>query len=996
MSVSKFKFVSPGVFVDEIDNSQLPQIAEAVGPVVIGRAERGPGLRPIKVSSFSEFVEIFGNPIAGGQSGDVWRDGNYTAPTYGAYAAQAWLKNKTPLTYVRLLGAQHANATTAGKAGWDTTTVAPSETLADNGGAFGLFVGHKGAHNGVNITGSMALAAVFYLTDGGIKLGGPPHDDPTGTTIYNAARMVRSDGPDSGFTAVISDGTEASIFTASFNFNRASDKYIRKVFNTNPTLTNSTITQNAQANYGIDAGTSPNNNLETYWLGETFDQYLANEVTGSSAVGDRIGVILAIDSDTSAWNGADYKKGATAPKSGWVIGQDLSTATASYSPEAMPKLLRFHGLDVGEWSQKNLKVSFSEIDYSKNDSVPFGTFTVEIRKANDNDTAKTVVERFDNCNLNPASPNYVAKKIGDAYRVWSESERAYITYGNYVNNSNFLRVEVNPDVENGVISTEYLPFGFEGPAIFGDFVYSSASANLNGSWLKGSASLPYQNDITIFSESVSGYKLIGEFATKFKYPRPVMSYESVATSSIGNTTGSSGATKANYWGIETARSAGSIRFDESYFDITRARPTSVDAWTPAASTQTSASLIFSLDDLTYKSGSTTLALYNSGSRSGSNETGEGGGWSITAGLKHGTGSAATLSASYQNVLDAGFDRFTLPIFGGFDGLSLVEREPFRNSQWDGATDTTSYSFNSIKRAIDSVADPEEANSQVNIMTLPGITDTTLTDYLISICEQRGDSLGIIDIEGGFIPSTENTKGDSHADNRGLYSTVVTNMRSRSLNTSYACTYHPWLQIKDTINGNLLWVPPSVIALGTMAFSEATTQLWFAPAGFTRGGLSNGAAGLPVVNVREKLRQTYRDKLYEVNVNPIANFPAEGIVVLGQRTLQATQSKLSSVHIRRLVIFIKRELSRLAATVLFDQNLEETWTRYLGVAEPFLQSVQAGLGLEAFKLVLDRTTTTPDLIDRNIVYAKVMLKPAGAIEFFAIDVAIEGSGASFSD
>ena len=104
MSVKSFKFISPGIFINEIDNSQLPSVPSEIGPVVIGRTERGPGMRPVKVNSFSEFVEVFGNPIPGGSGDDVWRNGNYTAPTYAAYAAQAYLRNSNALTVVRILG----------------------------------------------------------------------------------------------------------------------------------------------------------------------------------------------------------------------------------------------------------------------------------------------------------------------------------------------------------------------------------------------------------------------------------------------------------------------------------------------------------------------------------------------------------------------------------------------------------------------------------------------------------------------------------------------------------------------------------------------------------------------------------------------------------------------------------------------------------------------------------------------------------------------------
>ena len=121
MSVKKFRFVSPGVFIKEIDNSQLPELPDEIGPVVIGRSLRGPSMRPVQVDSFSSFVQTFGNPVAGKQGGDVWRDGNTVAPTYSVYASQAYLANSSPLNYVRLVGIEHSQAgATAIKAGWKT------------------------------------------------------------------------------------------------------------------------------------------------------------------------------------------------------------------------------------------------------------------------------------------------------------------------------------------------------------------------------------------------------------------------------------------------------------------------------------------------------------------------------------------------------------------------------------------------------------------------------------------------------------------------------------------------------------------------------------------------------------------------------------------------------------------------------------------------------------------------------------------------------------
>ena len=220
--------------------------------------------------------------------------------------------------------------------------------------------------------------------------------------------------------------------------------------------------------------------------------------------------------------------------------------------------------------------------------------------------------------------------------------------------------------------------------------------------------------------------------------------------------------------------------------------------------------------------------------------------------------------------------------------------------------------------------------------------------------------------------------------------------SLQINSSFGAAYYPWVHIQDTINNALVWAPPSVAALGAMSYGQKQQELWFAPAGFTRGGLSLGAAGIPVVNVRERLTSKDRDTLYDANVNPIAQFPAEGIVIFGQKTLQVTPSALDRINVRRLLIFLKRQISTIAATLLFDQNVESTWNRFKGRVGPLLQGVKAGLGLEDYRLILDRTTTTPDLIDRNIMYAKIYLKPTRAIEFIAIDFVITDSGAAFED
>jgi hypothetical protein len=144
MAVDKFKFISPGIFIDEIDESGLTSLPERLGPLVIGRFKKGPSMRPVTVNSFKEFVQKFGTPSDGRPRGDVWRQGEMTAPTYAAYAAQAWLRNNTPCTIFRLLGEHPSNADSSistAQAGWKTDNN-PATTIGNGttGGAYGLFV----------------------------------------------------------------------------------------------------------------------------------------------------------------------------------------------------------------------------------------------------------------------------------------------------------------------------------------------------------------------------------------------------------------------------------------------------------------------------------------------------------------------------------------------------------------------------------------------------------------------------------------------------------------------------------------------------------------------------------------------------------------------------------------------------------------------------------------------------------------------------------------
>jgi hypothetical protein len=432
-----------------------------------------------------------------------------------------------------------------------------------------------------------------------------------------------------------------------------------------------------------------------------------------------------------------------------------------------------------------------------------------------------------------------------------------------------------------------------------------------------------------------------------------------------------------YWGIKTTVDSTKL-FNNEVTEHLRTIPAGV------GSAVQEYSFVFSLDDIsgTLADGSTDRYIAASWAE-GNRKDGK----SLTSKISG--------SSTLDNLLNLA-NKFTLPLVGGFEGLNIKEKEPFNNSRAliNNKTELTSYAINSINVAIDSVSDAELV--EMNSIVVPGVINPNIHKKMIAACETRGDSLAIIDLDGDYTPSTEDTTAES--ERKPDVNAAVSYVKDQlATNSSYGCTFFPWVKIRDRNSSNTVWLPPSVVALGTFGSTKRFSEVWFAPAGFTRGGLSEAqAGGLAVIDVAQRLNTKERDKLYETNINPIAKFPAEGVVIFGQKTLQTTASALDRINVRRLMNYVKKEISRIASTILFDPNTQVTWDRFLGQAEPFLSSVQARLGLEEFRIILDETTTTPDLIDRNILYAKIFLKPTRAIEFIALDFTITNSGASFND
>ena len=263
--------------------------------------------------------------------------------------------------------------------------------------------------------------------------------------------------------------------------------------------------------------------------------------------------------------------------------------------------------------------------------------------------------------------------------------------------------------------------------------------------------------------------------------------------------------------------------------------------------------------------------------------------------------------------------------------------------------------------------------QYNVISAPGLYYSNYANPCNLIKNNtiaRGDAIYIMDL----VP----------------YNTAINTVlqNAASLDTSYAAAYWPWLQTVDPNTGLLVYVPASTMIPGVYAFTDASSDPWFAPAGITRGGMGS------VVRAERKLTSANRDTLYEGNVNPIATFPQQGVVVFGQKTLQKAATALDRVNVRRLLITLKDYISQIADNLVFEANTIATRNNFLTQVNPYLESVQQRQGLYAFKVVMDETNNTPDVIDRNELIGQIFLQPTKTAEFIILDFNVLPTGATF--
>ena len=548
-------------------------------------------------------------------------------------------------------------------------------------------------------------------------------------------------------------------------------------------------------------------------------------------------------------------------------------------------LFKLHTIGDGTVYNKEYKVSIFNVKAAgSSNATDYATFSLMIRGYKDTDKRKSVLETYNNLNLDPASPNYIKKVIGDRNLV-IDANGKQTENGDYPNRSKFVRVETVAEGSHPIVAG---PFGHA----------------------------KYYNPILVGNIGAHG---LGE---------SIIPSVLFATGSDANT--SSKSTVFSGIDLETPQ----VKIDNNNY----LSPV------PTGATQ-GGNTAFAFDGTVSVVGGTNAF-----------------GFELTGSLSS----------------DMNKRQFTVGFQGGFDGIDptvsidLGTSISSGNSQGFNLSTSTAVGSVAYVKAIASVSNPDDFD--INLVSVPGIVrrhHSYVFDKAVDMCEAREDCFFIGDVVGA---------GDSisQAIEQGA-----------AIDSNYVGTYYPWVKTIDSRTNKLISVPPSVLMPGIYASNDAVAAEWFAPAGLNRGGI------VGAISVLNRLTHAERDELYEGKINPIAQFPGEGIVAFGQKTLQDKASALDRINVRRLMIKVKKYIASTSRYLVFEQNTSQTRSRFLNTVNPYLEGIQQRQGLYAFRVVMDESNNTPDVIDRNILAGQIFLQPTKTAEFIVLDFNILPTGASFT-
>jgi len=985
--MTQISFKSAGVSARTIDLTGPTAIQPSGIPAgIIGTAIAGPAFVPVTLATTNDFIATFGET-----TNNVY---------VGPLAVSEWLRSAQAATFIRVLGAgsglARQNIAPRGRvagAGYVVGEQLPqgagdlgNNSYALAGGALGRTYFLGAFMSQYQVTGGNTVVSSSVFTDAGLSVSGVPVVRgvlfaASGTQLLLSSSFGGGVAPAGHVTGSVNlqnslqefvmfvsgqtntDPMYPNVITASFDID--APNYFGNIFNRDPLKLE-------EAGYL----------LQTDWVIHPSLAVVtgANVISGSAAVlslrnaGYENVAFLITGSQsrntgtTTAPNYENFEDRYRTPKSPWIVSQKFGGKPVN--------LFRIHSLDDGIYANNKVKISIENIAPSLSDSYLYGTFDLLVRDFADNDKKKVVLEAYRGLSLDPTSPNYIARVIGDYHTFYNfdanEGDARLITLGNYTNNSKYIRVEVADAVDASDVDATALPVGFRGPA----HLVTSGSAPL--------AAFDAQN--------ATGYSVANPFRNVVQMPVPFR--ENLVRGLSPNAV----ADKGLYWGVQFERKIdatqpnkstireSSIESFAAYFPDFQQDSINFVVMDNEGTLDTTTNGILDADRFNNNGFSLENVQITINSTTGLADTTQVVNWNY---VRNGsiTPTATTRALSVADLTDPStrqLAKFNLFIQGGFDGVNIFNYDEryLTNKAVNEELDFSSRLIQlgptvvAYNTALNLMADATEVDVQV--FAVPGIRNPVITDRALEIAEARFDAIYIMDIEKY---DTVNLLITSSNQVESVRYTAL-NFRDRGINSSFGACYYPDVIMQDNISNTLREVPSSVVALGAYSFNDSVAFPWFAPAGFARGALATTERSTL------QLSRTNMDDLYEVDINPIVSFAgSEGLVIWGQKTMYAQQSALDRVNVRRLLLSIRRQVRQVANRILFEQTLPETLARFSQLVNPILQRVQNQRGVDRFLVRIDTSTTTQADFENKTIRGKIFLQPTRTLEFLSVDFVI---------
>lgn len=1009
--MAELKFGSAGVTAKEIDQSApLVQVPVGVPAGVIGTSQKGPAFIPVTVGINNDFEAKFGKS-----------DGE----KFGPLAAKEWLRNAGSLTYVKVLGVgdgrrrlldgQYAGSVTSagfvvgeqepdssndGQLSANPYANAGSNSVLGRTYFLGCFMsesagswifsdaglqGQGSVTPGVNT--AVPIIRGILMTPSGViaRLSSSFEGVNSAPASTLVATNTTSSGSNLGSVVLLSNGVPKQDFVVLLNghkgtnnlypnvisasFDMTSPNYFANVLNKDPLKAQEAghllySHWDVHPSTAVVTGSGIVSTLSGAGAGGSGKESIAFLLTGSASRN------TGTDTVPNYENFEDRFRGASSP---WVTSQKFGGKRTN--------LFRLHTLDVGNGVSTLYKVSIENIVTSNDPSDRYGSFDVVLRDWSDRDSELRPLEAHRGVNLNPASDRYIAKVIGDANIYYdfdkAESSQKLVINGQYDNRSNYVRVEVSPEVEQEIADSTALPMGFRGPlhlVTSGSTPLTpfSSSQVTSNEFSKRAVQMPvpFRKDITAGSGQKKTVNPLLYWGVQFEHAT------SLTTPNASTMANKSVQSFAKYYpDFLTAVQPMVVGDNEDTPDTAENGIIDADRFNRN---------LFALDHIKVVTGSDGLADSTK--------------WASAIYVRNGNitanDSEKTRAVSETDFTQANraFLKYSFFLQGGFDGVNSFDREEAKLSDAAVSNDMNASNrgqnegpnVRAYVKAIEIMKN--STNTDIQLLAIPGIRHPVLTNAAIDAVEERFDALYVMDIEQ---VDNEGNKVTSDTQMPSVKNTVA-DFKNRSLDSSFAAAYFPDVLMEDPNTKTNLYVPPSVAILGALALNDAVAHPWFAPAGTTRGALST------TLETRVKMSKENIDELYDADINPLVAFPGNatagtnpkgGVVVWGQKTLQASASALDRINVRRLLIDIRRQVRDIARTIVFEPNRASTLAKFSAAVTPRLQRIQSLSGLDKYKVIIDSSSTTQADIDNNTLRGKIFIQPTKVAEFVFLDFVV---------